>query len=73
MLTVGKPMRGSVLEAGEGLVRLQALGKVLCALGTDAIVPDAASESGKHTSGGADGGKKGMKQRTQVPPTWNSS
>ena len=38
-------MRGSVLEGDEGLVRLQALGKVLGALITDAVEFETASGS----------------------------
>ena len=38
-------VRGSVLEGGEGLVRLQALRNVLGALITNAIVAQTASES----------------------------
>ena len=47
-------MRGSVLEPCEGLVRLKTLGKVLCALCTNAVPVQTANGSQNQTSGGAD-------------------
>ena len=44
-LTLGEMMRGGVLEQGEGLVRLKTLRNVLCALITDAVAVETASES----------------------------
>ena len=48
-------MRDSVLEQVEGLVRLETLRQVLCALSTDAVVGETASKSQKYTSRAADG------------------
>ena len=50
-------MCGDLLEPLEGLVRFETPRNVLCALGTDAVVLDTASESQTDTSGGADGRK----------------
>ena len=47
-----KMMRGSVLELGEGLVRLKTLGKVLGALCTNAVILQTANGSQNQTSGG---------------------
>ena len=55
---------GGILEGGEGLVLLQALRKVLCALCTEVIVPQTASRTQIATSGGADGRKEGVRWRT---------
>ena len=44
LLTVGKRARGGVLERCEGIVRLEALGERLCALRTDTVLLETASE-----------------------------
>ena len=54
-LTLGEMVCGSVLEPCEGLVRLKTLGKVLCALCTNAVPVQTANGSQNQTSGGADG------------------
>ena len=60
-LTVGAMMCGDLLEPLEGLVRFETLRNVLCALGTDAVVLDTASESQTDTSGGADSRERGVR------------
>ena len=47
-------MRGDVPEPGEARVRLKTLGKVLCALCTNAVIVQTANGSQNQTSGGAD-------------------
>ena len=49
-----KTMCGGVLERGEGLVLLQALRDVLCALCTELVVLQTANGSQKQTSAAAD-------------------
>ena len=53
-LTVGERACGGVLELGEGLIDGKGLRNVPCALCTDAVVEQTASESQTETSGGAD-------------------
>ena len=50
-------MCGSVLEGGEGLVLLETLRNVLCALCTELVATQTAIESKTQTSEGADGRK----------------
>ena len=54
-------MRSGVLEGLEGLVRLQALRKVLSGLGIEVVVTQTASERRKQTSGGADSRERGVR------------
>ena len=63
LLTVETEAWGGVLERLEGFVRLETLCQRLCALGTDAIVEEAANKSRFGVSAAADSRDRGVESR----------
>ena len=65
-MTAEKRACGGALERGEGLVRLESLGKVLGAVHTELVEPETVSEGEFRVSAAPDGRENGVRWRTRA-------